>query len=48
MLALLPSSKWDYDAGGHLLVRAGFGGSPAEIQDLAGSGVQPSVEKLLS
>jgi uncharacterized protein (DUF1800 family) len=48
MLALLPSSKWDYDAAGHLLVRAGFGGSPAEIQDLAGSGVQPSVEKLLS
>jgi uncharacterized protein (DUF1800 family) len=48
MLALLPSSKWDNDAAGHLLVRAGFGGSPEEIQDLADSGVQPSVEKLLS
>ena len=48
MLALLPSSKWDYDAAGHLLVRAGFGGSPEEIQDLADRGVQPSVEKLLS
>jgi uncharacterized protein (DUF1800 family) len=48
MLALLPSSKWDYDAARHLLVRAGFGGSPEEIQGFADSGVQPSVEKLLS
>jgi uncharacterized protein (DUF1800 family) len=48
MLTLLPSSKWDYDAAGHLLVRAGFGGSPEEIQDLADDGVQASVEKLLS
>jgi uncharacterized protein (DUF1800 family) len=48
MLTPLPSSKWDYDAAGHLLVRAGFGGSPAEVQDLADRGIQPSVEKLLN
>jgi uncharacterized protein (DUF1800 family) len=48
MLTPLPSSKWDYDAAGHLLVRAGFGGSPAEIQDLTDQGMQPSLEKLLN
>jgi uncharacterized protein (DUF1800 family) len=48
MLTLLPSSKWNYDAAGHLLTRAGFGGSPEEIQDLADRGLQPSVEKLLN
>ena len=48
MLTLLPSSKWDYDAAGHLLVRAGFGGSPEEIQDLADQGLRPSIEKLLN
>jgi uncharacterized protein (DUF1800 family) len=48
MLTLLPSSKWDYDAAGHLLVRAGFGGSPDEIQDLADHGIQQSVDKLLN
>jgi len=48
MLTPLPSSKWDYDAAGHLLVRAGFGGSQAEIQDLADRGIQPSIEKLLN
>src|SRR5258708_30642358 len=48
MLTPLPSSKWEYDAAGHLLVRAGFGGSRAEIQDLADRGIQPSIEKLLN
>ncbi len=45
MLTPLPSSKWDYDAAGHLLVRAGFGGSIAEIQDLTDRGI---LEKLLN
>ena len=48
MLAPLPASRWDYDAAGHLLVRAGFGGSSAEIQELTDRGLQQSVEKLLS
>jgi hypothetical protein len=48
MLTPLQSSKWDYDAAGHLLVRAGFGGSIAEIQDLADRGMQQSLEKLLN
>src|SRR6266436_219376 len=48
MLTPLPSSKWDYDAAGHLLVRAGFGGSIAEIQDLTDRGMQQSLEKLLN
>jgi uncharacterized protein (DUF1800 family) len=48
MLTPLSASSWDYDAAGHLLVRAGFGGSPAEIQELTGRGVQQSVEKLLA
>jgi hypothetical protein len=43
MLTPLPSSKWDYDAAGHLLVRAGFGGSIAEIQDLTDRGMQQSL-----
>jgi uncharacterized protein (DUF1800 family) len=47
MLTPLPSNKWDYDAAGHLLVRAGFGGSVAEIQDLTDRGMQQSLERLL-
>jgi uncharacterized protein (DUF1800 family) len=48
MLTPLPSSKWDFDAAGHLLVRAGFGGSIAEIQDLTDRGMQQSLERLLN
>ena len=48
MLTPLPASKWDYDAAGHLSVRAGFGESIAEIQDLTNRGMQPSLEKLLN
>ncbi len=48
MLTPLPSSKWDYDAAGHLLVRAGFGGARSEIQRLADQGLQRSIEELLT
>jgi uncharacterized protein (DUF1800 family) len=48
MLTPLPPSRWDFDAAGHLLVRAGFGGSSTEIQRLAEQGLQQSVEKLLT
>ncbi|HZC36860.1 MAG TPA: DUF1800 family protein, partial [Chthoniobacterales bacterium] len=48
MLTPLPSSRWDYDAAGHLLARAGFGGSPEEIQELANQGLQASLDRLLT
>src|SRR5215469_10656591 len=35
MLKPLPSSKWNYDMAAHLLNRAGFGGPPSAIQNLA-------------
>jgi uncharacterized protein (DUF1800 family) len=48
MLSSLPSSRWNFDTAGHLLVRAGFGGSPAQIRELASKGMQQSVEELLN
>ena len=35
MLSPLPASKWNYATAAHLLNRAGFGGTPAEIEKLA-------------
>ncbi len=35
MLKPLPSDKWNYDMAAHLLNRAGFGGPPPAIQNLA-------------
>jgi len=34
MLSPLPASKWNYTTAAHLLNRAGFGGSPADIEKL--------------
>lgn len=34
-LSPIPASNWNYDAAAHLLERAGFGGTPAEIDALA-------------
>jgi uncharacterized protein (DUF1800 family) len=48
MLTPLPSSRWNYDAAGHLLARAGFGGSPDEIQELVNQGLQQSLDRLLT
>jgi uncharacterized protein (DUF1800 family) len=47
VLTPLPSTRWDYNAAGHLLVRAGFGGTSSDIQRLADQGLQHSVEKFL-
>lgn len=35
MLTPLPASKWNYTTAAHLLNRAGFGGTPAEVDKLA-------------
>jgi uncharacterized protein (DUF1800 family) len=48
MLTPLPSARWDYNTAGHLLVRAGFGGSSSDIQQLVNHGLQHSVETFVT
>ena len=38
MLKPLPAEKWNFNAAAHLLNRAGFGGTPAEIERLVQMG----------
>jgi hypothetical protein len=45
-MATLPSSAWDSEKAGVLLQRAGFGGTPAEAEDLAKLPVQRAAESL--
>ena len=47
MLKPLSSDRWDYAAAAHLLNRAGFGGSPAEIEKLCDLGPDKAVGHLL-
>lgn len=47
MLKALPATRWDYFTAAHLLNRAGFGGSPAEIQKLASAGHEKAVDWLV-
>jgi uncharacterized protein (DUF1800 family) len=47
MLNPLSSSQWNYAMAAHLLNRAGFGGSPADIQKLAGLNHEQAVSSLL-
>ncbi len=47
MLKPLSSKSWDYAKAAHLLNRAGFGGSPAEIEKLADLGPERAVAHLL-
>src|SRR5471030_3112811 len=47
MLQPLSSSKWNYDTAAHLLNRAGFGGSPSEIEKLAGLDHEKAVSYLI-
>jgi hypothetical protein len=46
MLQPLTSGRWNYETAAHLLNRAGFGGSPAEIETLAGLGPEKAVSFL--
>ena len=47
MLKPLANSDWNYAKAAHLLNRAGFGGSPAEIEKLADLGPDKAVSHLL-
>lgn len=48
MLRALPASQWSYTTAAHLLNRAGFGGTPKEIQRLADMGMEGAVETFLN
>jgi uncharacterized protein (DUF1800 family) len=48
MLSPLTGSRWDFDAAAHLLVRAGFGGSPEEIQKIYALGLEKAVDSLIN
>ena len=47
MLKALPEDRWNYATAAHLLNRAGFGGTPAEIKSLADLGPDKAVAFLL-
>lgn len=47
MLKPLSSDQWDYSKAAHLLNRAGFGGTPADIQKLADLSPEKAVAYLL-
>jgi uncharacterized protein (DUF1800 family) len=47
MLKPLSEQKWDYAMAAHLLNRAGFGGTPSEIEKLADLGHDEAVSSLL-
>ncbi|HEX3798480.1 MAG TPA: DUF1800 domain-containing protein [Verrucomicrobiae bacterium] len=47
MLKALPGKQWDYEMAAHLLNRAGFGGTPAEIERLAKLGHDGAVAHLV-
>ena len=46
-LAPITAADWNYDRAAHLLTRAGFGGTPAEIQKLADAGLERAVRSLV-
>src|SRR5688572_27292496 len=48
MLRALPVTQWNYATAAHLLNRAGFGGTPAEIQRLVDMGMPRAVESLIN
>ncbi len=47
MLKPLPSSQWNRSTAAHLLNRAGFGGTPAQIEALAKLGLEGAVDRLI-
>lgn len=48
MLSPLNPNAWDFEKAAHLLNRAGFGGSPAEIETLRGAGFDAAVDRMLN
>jgi uncharacterized protein (DUF1800 family) len=47
MLTLLPAEDWSFETAAHLLNRAGFGGTPEEIEALHQAGPEAAVDGLL-
>ncbi|HUC85257.1 MAG TPA: DUF1800 domain-containing protein [Candidatus Acidoferrales bacterium] len=47
MLKELSSDRWSYETAAHLLNRAGFGGTPADIGRLAALGLEGAVDSLV-
>lgn len=47
MLAPISAKRWDFKTAAHLLNRAGFGGTPAEIERLAALGPEGAVASLV-
>lgn len=47
MLKPLPAARWNFTTAAHLLNRAGFGGSPAEIEQLVEMGPEKAVEHFI-
>jgi len=47
MLSPLAPSRWNFDAAAHLIVRAGFGGRPDEIQKVQALGLERAVDMLV-
>src|SRR5688500_17284729 len=48
MLKPLPASRWNYATAAHLLNRAGFGGTPAEIEKLAALSPEKAVDSVIN
>lgn len=48
MLTRLPANQWNYETAAHLLNRAGFGGTPNEIEQVHAQGLEGSVHALLA
>src|SRR5437667_12150908 len=47
MLKPLPSTRWDFTTAAHLLNRAGFGGTPAEIEKLVALGPEQAASHFI-
>jgi Protein of unknown function (DUF1800) len=47
MLSPLAPSRWNFDTAAHLVVRAGFGGSPPEIEKVQALGLEKAVDQLV-
>ena len=48
MLSPVPTNRWDFDTAAHLLVRAGFGGTPTAIQNFRALGPEKAVDSLIN
>jgi hypothetical protein len=46
-LTRISAADWNYDRAAHLLAHAGFGGTPAEIENLTNAGLERAVRSLV-